>query len=193
MTARHPRLPWLHRLHLAAWTGLPLAANALCYLTWRDESLWCFRWVEALGAEAPVAALRQAAAGLGDPGEFVRFSLASGLWILGVTSFLVLVLRERRRDLFAWSGSLLLLCLASEALQAVGRIPGTADPADALAYVGGFLLALRLHHDPAVAPAATPVVRAHLACTGVVAGALLLATGAIYRGALDELASTWLG
>ncbi len=40
---------------------------------------------------------------------------------------------------------------------------------------------------------ARPAGEAHFASLGLVAAALLLATGSIYRGALAELAACWLG
>jgi len=179
---------------LAAWTALPLAGNALLYLAYRDSSLWCFRWVEAGGMSAPVAGLRRVATGLGDPGEFVRFSLASGLWILGVMSFLLLTWQRvgAGRGLFAWAAGILGLCLGSEVAQAAGWIPGTADLGDALAYLAGTAVAFLTHHRPARSERSVPAGMAHVASLALVTGAMLLATGAIYAGAMGELRERWL-
>lgn len=181
------------RRQLLSWVALPIAGNALLYLTYRDWSLWCFRWVEWGGTTGLVKSLRSAAASLGDPGEFVRFSLASGLWILGVTSFLLLVWRplgkpadaSRGTQLYGWIFAILLLCIGSEAAQATGVIPGTADWGDVLAYVAGTSIAcLRFGRtDFSLRAWPTTSLQAHLASVLVVGGALLLATGAIFRGA----------
>jgi hypothetical protein len=186
------------RRQLLTWVALPLAGNALLYLAYRDWSLWCFRWVEWGGTTEPVRRLRTIAASLGDPGEFVRFSLASGLWILGVTSFLLLVWRplgapaesqradrKGRPELFGWILLILLLCIGSEAAQATGVIPGTADWSDVLAYTAGCTLALLRFGRADVSLRAWPrtPLQAHAASLAVVGCALLLATGAIFRGA----------
>lgn len=180
---------------LLYWVLLPLGANALLYLAYRDWSLWCFRWVEWGHASGPVRALRAAAARAGDPGEFVRFSLASGLWILGVTSFLGLVWRRfpevGRRRLGLWIAWVLCLCLGSELFQSQHWIPGTADWNDVLAYSLGCALGYlrfgwtrwqpKSWRSPAAPEWSEP--RGHLASLLLVGGALLLATGAIFEGA----------
>ena len=183
------------RRQLATWVALPLTGNALLYLAYRDWSLWCFRWVEWTGGTAAVAQLRQAAAAAGDPGEFVRFSLASGLWILGVTSFLLLVWRplgakdERqgpsRPELTGWILAILAVCIGSEAAQAAGVIPGTADWSDVLAYTMGVALAILRFGRADFSLRAWPATprQAHTASLTLVSCALLLATGAIFHGA----------
>lgn len=180
---------------LLTWVALPLAGNALLYLAYRDWSLWCFRWVEWGHATGPVRALRRAAAQAGDPGEFVRFSLASGLWILGVTSFLSLVWRHfpavGSRRLVLWSAWILTLCLGSELAQAQHWIPGTADWSDVLAYSLGTSVGLlrfgwtskQMRPEPRPVAPVWSEPRAHLASLLLVGGALLLATGAIFEGA----------
>lgn len=176
------------RRQLLTWVALPITGNALLYLAYRDWSLWCFRWVEWGGATGAVKGLRYLAAQAGDPGNFVRYSLASGLWILGVTSFLLLVwrpLKAPRRELVGWIFLILLLCIGSEAAQATGAIPGTADWSDVLAYALGTAVAILRFGRADVSLRAWPTtsLQAHLASLALVGGALLLATGAIFRGA----------
>lgn len=129
------------------WIWIPLALNAVLYLTWRDWSLWCFRWVEWGQAEGVVRAWRSLVGGLGTPPDFVRFSLASGLWIFGVANALLWIFgaagrgpRGRALVLGLW-----LACVATEGAQALGWLIGTADWSDVLAYsagvTGAFVLA----------------------------------------------------
>lgn len=184
------------RRQLLSWVALPLSGNALLYLAYRDWSLWCFRWVESSGGLGAVKLLRRAATEAGDPGEFVRFSLASGLWIFGVTSFLYLVwrplekktnnpLKSPKSMLSGWVFGIVFLCIASEAAQAVHAIPGTADWSDVLAYLTGSALAYLRFGRADFSLRAWPVTprQAHAASMALVSAALLLATGAIFHGA----------
>lgn len=180
--------PVKSRSHL--WIWVPVALNALLYLTWRDWSLWCFRWVEWAGASGPVRAWRGFAGELGTPPEFVRFSLASGLWLLGVGCALLWIWGPTRRG-FGLLGALLLGCWATEAAQAAGLMVGTADWSDVLAYgAGAAIAALRFGRRarPANAPHTAHATGAtthrllatpHLASLALLGGALLLATGAV--------------
>jgi len=170
------------RSHL--WIWAPVALNALLYLTYRDWNLWCFRWVEWLGASAPVRAWRGFAGEFGTPPEFVRYSLASGLWLLGVGCALLWIWGPTRRG-FGLLGALLLGCWATEAAQAAGLMVGTADWSDVFAYAAGAVgAALRFgrpdrargRNDQA---AGGRIAAPHLASLAFVGGALLLATGAV--------------
>ncbi len=171
--------------------ALPLVLNALLYLAYRDWSLWCFRWVEWTGGEVQIGALRGWARGLSTPPEWVRFSLASGLWMFGVVSFLTLSwdsnLASGRKSLALWIASLLTICVGSEAFQALNWIPGTADWSDVCAYILGAALAVAFAK---LRPLGTPARNgppAALASSLLVAFAFCLATGAIYEGAMKEL------
>ena len=178
---------------------VPLALNALLYLTWRDWSLWCFRWVEWGQATEVVRAWRGFAGNLGTPPEFVRFSLASGLWIFGVSNALLSIWRRAPRPGQRRLGQTLCLallagCIATEAAQAQNWMVSTADWNDVLAYVGGvglaFFIAERAWGTQRVL--ATPdserrpasrwdrLMRTspHVLSTLIVGSALLLATGA---------------
>jgi hypothetical protein len=176
---------------LGLWVFVPLALNALLYLAYRDWSLWCFRWVEWTGGEGPVTALRGLVRGLPTPPDWVRYSLASGLWIFGVVSFLCLVWsREGHpapRSLRAWITGVLLLCLGSEALQALSLIPGTADWNDVAAYSIGAALALWRAQAGRPLKSKGILSRPQSCSALLVLFALLLATGAIYEGAMTEL------
>lgn len=173
--------PVKSRSHL--WIWVPVALNALLYLTWRDWSLWCFRWVEWAGASGPVRAWRGFAGELGTPPEFVRFSLASGLWLLGVGCALLWIWGPTRRG-FGLLGALLLGCWATEAAQAAGLLVGTADWSDVLAYGAGAAVAvLRCGPRRAAEEGARPhrrlLASPNVASLAFVGGALLLATGAV--------------
>lgn len=162
------------RHQLRIW--IPLALNALCYLSWRDWSLWCFRWVELGHVEGPIRAWRGFIGAFGTPPEFVRFSLASGLWLFGVANAL----------LWIWSGSarrhgqllvlgLLALCWSTEAAQALGLMVGTADWSDVIAYGLGAGSALAIAEGQRERAHFSPRL---LSCA-YVGGSLLLATGAV--------------
>ena len=171
---------------------LPLALNALLYLTYRDWSLWCFRWVEFAGSEDLIAGLRDLGRGLPLPPEWVRFSLASGLWIFGVVSFLHMSFGPRSRAKSSWILGVLAICIGSEVLQGVAILPGTADLNDVLAYLVGTLAATTWAMGWSAAASNAPVTRPNLAAAGLVGFALVLATGAIYEGAMAELvAMAW--
>lgn len=184
-----------YRRRIAILVALPLTLNALLYLAYRDWSLWCFRWVEWSHAEASIGVLRDTARALPTPPEWVRFSLASGFWIFGVVSFLLLTWSPSRiatrRPLSLWVGGLLAICVGSEALQALSWIPGTADWSDVLAYgIGGSLALCTAGAFPRFGSAnelSRPNRSAHAASFALVAFALFLATGAIYEGAMAEL------
>lgn len=178
---------------------VPLALNALLYLTWRHWSLWCFRWVEWGHSTEVVQAWRGFAHSLGTPPEFVRFSLASGLWIFGVCNALLSIWSRapspsQRRLGQGLCIALLVGCLATEAAQSQDWMVGTADWNDVLAYVTGaglaFLIADRAWGTQP-APSAAGVERLaatrwdrlartspHVLSTLIVGSALLLATGA---------------
>ncbi|MFT4709278.1 MAG: hypothetical protein ACI8Q9_000397 [Planctomycetota bacterium] len=171
---------------------VPLALNALLYLTYRDWSLWCFRWVEFGGSEDLIVALRDLGRALPLPPEWVRYSLASGLWIFGVVSFLHMTFGPRSRAKSLWILSILAICIGSEVLQWASIIPGTADSIDALAYLLGTLAATIWALRIDLAEPKLPVTRPHFAAASLVGFALLLATGAIYEGAMAELvAMAW--
>lgn len=174
---------------------VPLALNALLYLTYRDWSLWCFRWVEFGGSEDLIVGLRDLGRALPLPPEWVRYSLASGLWIFGVVSFLHMTFGPHSRAKAGWIVGILATCVGSEVLQWLELIPGTADRIDVLAYLLGTLAASALAWRLSLAEGRLPLPggrvavqdRPHLAAASLVGFALLLATGAIYEGAMAEL------
>ena len=191
----HRNSPQKHSIpRLVTLVFVPLALNALLYLTYRDWSLWCFRWVEFGGFEDLVVGLRDLGRALPLPPEWVRYSLASGLWIFGVVSFLQMTFGPRSRAQACWILGILALCTGSEVLQWLEVLPGTADTIDVLAYVLGTLAASfwapRLNSTEVRLPANYAKARPHLAAAGLVGFALLLATGAIYEGAVAELVAT---
>jgi len=131
-----------------AWIAASLAAmllGGLTYVLHRPESLWMFRWFEALGLDGVVQAMRTAPlARSWRPPEWWVGSAPAALWLASG----ILALRA------AWTGPSdparpvwLLLLLAAAAAgeigQAIGVVPGTFDLVDlaAMGVAAGVALA----------------------------------------------------
>lgn len=99
------------------------------YLLWRDEHLLIHRILHASGMDDLIVPLRKSVADINVP-EWIRFALPDGLWS---TSYILLIDVWVKRGIL-WTSFIPFIGVLSELLQLIGRLPGTFDTADLLAY-----------------------------------------------------------
>ena len=117
---------------------IPIAVGSLIYLSVGHESLRVFEWVEAVGLERPVAALRSAADSTAPQllAE-LRKSVPDGLWVYSSTYFFGWLWQGNHRG-WPWVLATVVLAVGSEFGQLFGIVPGYFDPIDICAYIFGF-------------------------------------------------------
>ncbi len=123
------------RLHVC----VPTFIGASIYLLFRTPSLLVFNWVESVGLDTHLMALRDSVSGVQLP-DWLLYSLPDGVWVYAITMWMLII----------WDGAppwfwLLLgvvLALGAELGQAIGLVQGTYQHLDMLFYLGAFLLAL---------------------------------------------------
>jgi hypothetical protein len=120
----------------------PLAAGVLFYLALRPRDIVLFAWMQHVGLQSAVDALRHAAAPLRPLVPHVLGgSLPDGAWGYAFGAALGAVWRGARgTPKLAWLALGLAITAFLELGQAVGIVPGVFDVADLLAMVGGFAL-----------------------------------------------------
>lgn len=113
---------------------LPVALGTAIYIGWRDQNMWVFRWIDAVGAnwliirpEFPL------------PGWLAN-SLPDGCWVYAYTSWMLMI--WRRVNLWVMTGVILAVGgeLGQIKLGQSQLVVGTYDHIDMVCYLGGFLL-----------------------------------------------------
>ena len=124
---------------------LPVAVGTAIYIGWRDQNMWVFRGIDAVGANWLVVR-----PDIPLPG-WVLYSLPDGCWVYAYTSWMLMI--WRRMNLWVVTGVVLAVGGELGQLQVVGLVPGTYDNTDMVCYLGGFLLSWVIYAKTA------PVVR----------------------------------
>lgn len=127
---------------IARHVCLPLVLGGLIYVIARPTTLLLFRWLETLGLEGAVSALRTATVGLVSclP-DFVVYSAPNGLWSYALCVSGYLRSRNSRAPMDAWVPLAVAASVMPEMAQLVHLLPGTFDPLDLTACVAGVLAA----------------------------------------------------
>jgi hypothetical protein len=123
---------------------LPLLVGGLIYLLFRADTLFMFRWAEALGVGDALYAARSILRGTFPelPG-WVLYSLPDGIWVYaGTVQFRLIWRNESDWQADVWRWLIFVLALASEVGQALGLVPGTFDWIDTFFILFGGLLAV---------------------------------------------------
>ena len=123
------------------WLGMALlAAGGATYLLFRADGLLLAIVLRAMGLGRVVVWLQGTASGLQLP-EFFVYNLPGGLW----SAAYILLMDEVGSDRpvgarLGWAAVIPFMGVASEALQAIGLLPGTADAVDAACYALPFII-----------------------------------------------------
>lgn len=121
----HGAAPWL--LH----SILPLSIGGLLYVGWRSRELAMWSWARAIGIADAASGLRAALRALGEPPEWLRFTIPDVLWVYALTWSVARLQRGSRPFVkAAWLLVPAALGPGAELLQAVGLLPGTFDALD---------------------------------------------------------------
>src|SRR5688572_28335442 len=116
---------WL--LHAA----LPLLCGGLLYIGWRSRDLLFWDWARDLGIASALDRVRDSLGVLGNPPEWLRFSVPDALWVYALTWSVARLQRESRPIVrIAWLSIPALLGPGAELAQVIHVVPGTFDPID---------------------------------------------------------------
>lgn len=133
LTLKHGSWKWL--VARIALSVLLLTMGGLIYIAYREQSLLLFRWLDALGLNEEVSALRRMACA-GEVFFWVKYNLPAGLWLLSYMLMVDAVWTSSESAVsYVFVYALPFLALLSEVLQHVGWLPGVFDWMDVCAYV----------------------------------------------------------
>lgn len=107
-----------------------LFVGALIYVVYRPTTLLVFRWIEWVGLEEVVAAIRASAVGQWNAPDWFLYSLPDMLWVTSFGHAVYAVLAGANVGLRHYVGWALLIgggALLSEVGQWIGVVPGTFD------------------------------------------------------------------
>jgi hypothetical protein len=116
----------------------------------RPSALTVFDWVRALGLGTLLQSLRAPLRPLAAASpDWLLYSLPDALWTYALTAAMGWIWAGRwTGTAWIWLGLGLLIGCGGEALQALGLLPGTADPVDVLLCgLAGALALLRAHRS----------------------------------------------
>lgn len=116
----------------------------------RPPALLVFDWVRALGLGPAVQAAREPLKPLAAAcPEWLLYSLPDALWTYALTASMGWIWAGRwKGSAWIWIALGVLIGCGGEALQALGLLPGTADPVDVLLCgLAGALALLRAHRS----------------------------------------------
>jgi len=117
------------------------------YLSFRPQTLLLFHIAGSAGLTETIGQWRELWSGISLP-EWVVYSLPGALWVAAYVLLTDLLQADSSREKrLLWTGLIPVIGVGSEVLQATGWLPGTADAADAAAYVLPYLLYLISKHQ----------------------------------------------
>ena len=126
------------------WSGVLLAVGGAVYLLFRPGGMLLTIVLRYMGLGVVIDPLRQSVADVRLP-EVLVYSLPGGLWSAAYILLMDALWHShpawQRR---CWTAVIPLLGAGSEALQALGWLPGTPDMADVLCYLLPYILYLML-------------------------------------------------
>lgn len=131
-------------------TLLPLIIGVAIYLLFRTTALMIFDWLDFVGLKNFICKIRQEEVIKNiKPNDFIKYSLADGLWVFSYTSGILLIWNNEinLKNIF-WLTILPFIGLTIEVGQLLGFTTGTFDVSDLLCYVIGFFLPIFLFHKP---------------------------------------------
>ncbi len=128
-------------------TIFPLSIGTLIYLLFRPETIRIFEWSKMIGINVFISTVREYFSTIELP-NWIVYNLPNGLWIFGLTYFLLTIWRNRK-DFQAkfWIATPLIIALFLEFSQLNLNNVGTFDFKDLAFYLIGFLFSLIFNNN----------------------------------------------